>query len=164
MTTPVYLRDVVLPAASALLPAKMDTPAARALLIAIALQESQCIARRQYRNGPARGFWQFETAGVAGVLTHAASKERLYAVLLTLNYPPAVSALHEAIEHHDILAAVCARLLLWTDPRPIPALGEVEASFQMYLRTWRPRDWLTGGSHPADWTANYASGLALVEA
>ena len=57
--------------AFALLPPKMDSAAARVLVLAVALQESGFTARRQYGNGPARGYWQFEAGGgVIGVLAH----------------------------------------------------------------------------------------------
>src|SRR5687767_4170577 len=107
----------------------MDTPPARAMLIAIALQESRLITRAQYNHGPARGYWQFEVAGVAGVLTHSASKAHIYAALLTLNYPPATTAVHAAIEHNDVLACVCARLLLWTDAKPLPNASDAQAAW-----------------------------------
>jgi hypothetical protein len=156
VTTVAYLRRHVFPAAFALLPAKMDTPAARALLIAIALQESKTSARAQYNHGPARGFWQFETAGVAGVLTHSASKAYIYAALLTLCYPPATTAVHAAIEHNDVLAAVCARLLLWTDAKPLPNAAETQKAWELYARTWRP-----GRPHRDTWDANYAKAWAV---
>lgn len=150
MTTVAYLAAVVLPAAFALLPATMDTPAARAQLLAIALQESKCIARRQYGNGPALSFLQFEIGGVAGVLTHRASKERLYSVLLAMNYPPSAAAVHAATEHNDILACILGRLLLWTDAKPLPGPSDVDGAWALYLRTWRP-----GKPHRDTWDKCY---------
>lgn len=150
MKTADYLRDLVFPAAFALLPAKMDTPAARALLLTIALQESRCCTRYQFGGGPARGFFQFETGGIAGVVTHRASKSHLEAVCQTLLYPPAVSALYAAIEHNDVLATVCARLLLWTDAKPLPDPQDPQAAWEMYLRTWRP-----GKPRRASWDGFY---------
>jgi hypothetical protein len=131
---------------------------APAHLLAIALQESGCYARTQIGGGPARGFWQFEIGGgVTGVLTHPASKAHLYRVLLTLAYPPAASAVHAAIEHNDILAAVCARLLLWTDAKPLPGPTETEAGWQMYERTWRP-----GRPRPETWPDYYRQAWQMV--
>jgi hypothetical protein len=157
MTTPAYLHAVVFPAAFALLPPKMDTPNAKAMLLAIALQESGCLARAQYGRGPARSFHQFEVGGVAGVLTHGASREHLYRVLLTMVYPPSAAAVHAAIEHNDILAAVCARLLLWTDAKPLPGPTEAPAGWETYLRCWRP-----GKPHRGTWDAHYATAWRLV--
>lgn len=157
MTTTDYIRLHIFPAAFALLPSRMDTPAARAMLLAIGLQESRLSARVQYNHGPAKSLWQFEVAGVAGVLTHSASKAHIYAALLTLNYPPATTAVHTAIEHNDVLAAVCARLLLWTDAKPLPDATETEAAWSLYLRCWRP-----GRPHRDTWNANYAKAWSLV--
>ena len=52
-----YIRDVVIPAALHMLPGHMDSPEARAMLLAIGLQESKLTYRRQV-GGPAHGFWQ----------------------------------------------------------------------------------------------------------
>jgi len=49
------MEKAILPAL-AILPAKMDTPQARVMLLAIGLQESEFAHRRQMGNGPARGF------------------------------------------------------------------------------------------------------------
>ena len=58
MTLDQIMDDAVRPA-MALLPARMDTPEADCMLLAIGLQESRFVHRRQI-GGPARGFWQFE--------------------------------------------------------------------------------------------------------
>lgn len=61
------LEQVVVPGLE-LLPAKMDTPKARVMMLAIGMQESRFEHRKQI-GGPARGFFQFEEAGgVRGVL------------------------------------------------------------------------------------------------
>ncbi|MOA63587.1 hypothetical protein D3C78_1893600 [compost metagenome] len=56
-----------------------------------------------------------------------------------------------------MLAAALARLLLWTDPARLPALGEVAKSWELYLRTWRP-----GKPHRHTWDALYAQALEEV--
>lgn len=124
-----------MPAALAMLPAKMDSPEARALLVAIGLQESRFTHRRQQLNGPAHGFWQFESAGgVHGVLTHHATKPFIQPVLDALRYEP--SDCYYAIRDNDILACVFARLLLFSHPAPLPR--EAAAAWDYYLATWRP--------------------------
>ena len=102
--TPDYLRAHVLPAAYAVLPKAMQSPAATAMLIAIALQESKCCHRRQL-GGPARGLWQFELGGLRGVLSHKASKPHLANALEALSYPVTDDATvpYVAIEHNDVL-------------------------------------------------------------
>jgi hypothetical protein len=72
-----------LPAAAELLPpAMMKSPRAWAMLLAIGLQESKFLHRRQvvdakkHTFGPARGFWQFERGGgTAGVLQHTKTSD-----------------------------------------------------------------------------------------
>ena len=53
-----------------ILPPMMTSDAAKAMLLAIGMQESRLIHRKQI-GGPAMGLWQFERGGgVAGVLRH----------------------------------------------------------------------------------------------
>lgn len=144
----------ILPAAYSLLPARMSSPEATALLLAIGLQESRFQHRRQV-GGPARGFWQFERGGgVAGVLAHPASRPHLDVALSSLRYGTDLDSagLYALIEHNDVLAAVIARLLLWTDYRPLPAeAAGPDASWSAYVRNWRP-----GKPHRNTWDAFHA--------
>lgn len=143
--------------ALALLPPKMDSAEARVLLFAIALQESGFKSRRQYGNGPARGPWQFEaTGGVIGVLSHHATAQRARIVCGLRDVKPIVPDVHAALEFDDVLGAAFARLLLWTDRQPLPAIGDERAAWEYYLRTWRP-----GKPHAGRWPANYAEALRL---
>jgi hypothetical protein len=99
----------ILPAAFDVLPPAMNTPPARAMLLAIGLQESRFMFRRQQNYGPARGFWQFEKAGVRGVGKHKASVGHLHLALRALRYEALIGQtanLHYAIEDNDVLAAV----------------------------------------------------------
>ncbi len=144
--------------ALALLPTKMDTPAARVQLLAIGLQESRFLHRRQLGNGPARGLWQFErTGGVRGVLTHPASRELAYRICGLHEVAPVAAAVHPALETDDVLAAAFARLLMWTDGWRLPAVGDVQGAWDMYIRTWRP-----GKPHPQTWGGLYAQAVAEV--
>jgi hypothetical protein len=125
----------------ALLPAKFDTPEARVMLLAIGKQESRFEHRKQI-GGPAHGFYQFEKGGgVKGVLTHPASKPIIERVLIGLNIArmPAVCYDCLAEPEHDALATVFARLLLYTDPHPLPALNcDPSLAWDYYFRNWRP--------------------------
>lgn len=147
-----HLYRYILPAAFAVLPEKMATDAAEAMLMAIALQESECASRRQGGQGPARGFWQFELGGIKGVQTHPATARTLKAALSALCYSPTISAADAslAIEHNDVLACVFARLLLWTLPGKLPAIDEPNRAYTMYLAGWRP-----GKPKPLTWPGNY---------
>jgi len=146
------------PAAFALLPGVMDTPEARALLLAIGLQESGFRARRQ-RGGPARGFWQFEAeGGTAGVLSHAVSKLHAQHVCAELLYAPTVAACFPALEHNDVLACGFARLLLWTLPERLAGRGAPDRAWAQYLAAWRP-----GQPRRETWDAAHARAWALVD-
>lgn len=147
-----FIRAAVIPAAMKMLPAKLDSFEARVMLVAIGLQESRFEHRRQI-NGPARGFWQFESGGgVNGVLTHRATRPLILPVLDALQYEP--SECYHAIEHNDTLAAVFARLNLYWHPDAIPETAE--EAWLMYMETWRP-----GKPHRSSWDAFYAQAWAL---
>lgn len=151
----------VLPAALSLLPPEMDTPEARAMLLAIGLQESRFEHRRQ-AGGPARGFWQFERGGgVLGVVTHPSTKAHMDTATCALRYDGMIHCpedLYDAIEHNDVLACVCARLLLWSLPARLPRREEHAMGFAQYLQAWRP-----GRPHPSTWAGYYAQAWELVE-
>ena len=70
--TPREVRNGPLAEALLLLPAKMTSPQAEVMLLAIGLQESQFEHRCQLGNGPAKSFWQGEQGGgmVAGLLSY----------------------------------------------------------------------------------------------
>ncbi|OMG87693.1 hypothetical protein [Achromobacter xylosoxidans] len=162
MTLNSIVSDAINPAL-ALLPAGMDTPAARVMLLAIGLQESRFVHRRQI-GGPARGFWQFEKGtrasrgGVWGVYLHQASKDRLAALCKARSVSCDPDAIYAALEYDDVLAAGVARLLLWTDPKALPPLGDAGAGWALYLRTWRP-----GKPKPDSWPDIYRQAAAEVQ-
>lgn len=142
-------------ATCALLPPAFDSPAGKAMLMAIAMQESRWDERRQI-GGPARGFWQFEFGGIRGVLNHKVSQPIIRSVLdrLDYNYEPATS--YAAVEHNDVLAFAYARCLLWTIPDPLPIKGEAEEGWNQYIAGWRP-----GKPYRASWKAFYDQAWAL---
>ncbi len=147
--TPTQVNEEILTPALALLPANMDSERARCMLLTIGLQESKFKYRRQMNNGPAMGFWQFERGGgVNGVLTHPASRQHVLAVCGQRGIPANAQSIWAALETDDILAAFLARLLLWTDPKALPAPDDVDGSWEMYLRVWRP-----GKPHVKTWAA-----------
>jgi hypothetical protein len=152
----------VVDAALKILPRQMDTPEARVMMYAIGLQESEFIYRAQVLGGggkgPARGFWQFEErGGVRGVIHHDASRFWVAEACKRFGVEMATRPLWLTIEHQDVLAAVCARLLLFTDPKRLPALGDVRSAEACYLWNWRP-----GTPRPAHWPGNYKTALDFV--
>lgn len=161
------VNDTILTPALALLPARMDTPEARVELLAIGGQESGLSDRWQVvdkRNpeirGPARGLWQFEAGGgVAGVLSHPASKHFAATVCAIRGVAPRTRSVWTWLAEDDLLACCFARLLLLTDPRPLPALGDGAAGWDYYVRNWRP-----GKPHPSTWSGHYSRALATIGA
>lgn len=143
--------------ALALLPAAMDRPEARVMLLAIGLQESRFIYRRQI-SGPARGLWQFEQGGgIKGVLNHETTQTKARALCAAREVAAVPAAVYGRLEHDDVLAAGFARLLLFSDPRPLPQLGKSAEAWAYYLRNWRP-----GKPHPQTWSVFYAQACAAV--
>lgn len=68
------------------------------------------------------------------------------------------TAIWRALELDDLLAAAAARLLLFTDPRRLPELGDEKGGWNLYLRTWRP-----GQPHRDTWPGLYAQALSTLE-
>ena len=154
-----HIHEHTIPAALALLPGRMDSPAARAMLLAIGLQESKFTHRLQVPSGIAHGFWQFEkNGGVKGVLDHPVTSPIVTPICELLCYYAVSSVCYEAIVHNDVLACVFARLLLWTDPRALPAEHEHGKGWDIYRDQWRP-----GKPHPEAWPANFFEGWRLVK-
>jgi hypothetical protein len=130
------------------------------MILAIGLQESQFIHRQQLigtsrhwwqsLKGPAVSFFQFERAGINGVLRHHASREMALVVLDLLGYPEDVSVLWRAMKHNDLLAACFARLALWRLPERLPMQDEHMKGWDQYIEAWRP-----GKPHPERWADNY---------
>lgn len=156
MTPSQALHCIVSPAL-ALLPKRMDSPEAELMLLAIALQESRLVNRRQI-GGPARGFWQFERGGgVRGTLMHASSDDFARQLCADLCITADVDAIYSAIENCDLLACGFARLLLFTDAAPLPRIGDAAGAWNYYVRNWRP-----GKPHPETWPDMYARALAVL--
>lgn len=153
------LRDAVEPALDAL--AKLGVESddrARVMLLAIAGQESDWTDRRQRGGGPARGLWQFERGGgVLGVLTHARTFQAAARFCQDRGVQPVASEVWAALERDDVLAAGVARLLLWSDPLPLPE--EERAAWECYLRLWRP-----GRPRPERWPACWRAAREAVGA
>lgn len=159
----------VIPAGYSLLPERMNSKAATAMLLAMGLQESKFLHRRQIvrggKLGPARGLWQFEEGGgVRGVLEHRSSREPALHALRELRYQTngrvitSRPVIHAALEHNDVLACCFARLLLFTLPGALPARHQPGIGWSQYLEAWRP-----GAPHPETWPAYFAEAWDRVE-
>lgn len=151
MTPANLLRLAVNPAHEMLEPLGVKSDArARVLSLAIAGQESVWTHRLQIQ-GPARSFWQFEQGGgVRGVLNHPASTTKIAAICDALSVACTEINVYGAMAYQDVLAAAMARLLLYTDPAPLPAIDDVDTAWSYYCRTWRP-----GLPHRSTWAERY---------
>ena len=167
MTPELLLKTAIIPALG-MLDSKLDTPAARAMLIAISAQESGLRARRQMleagkpwwesRPGAANGLFMFERdGGVRGVMRHAAASAIVLPVIDALLYPRDPYAVHEALIHNDVLACVLARALLYSTPDAMPRPNEADKGWAIYLKAWRP-----GKAHPEAWENNYRTAWEVV--
>lgn len=157
--------------ALALLPARMDSARARVMLLAIGLQESAFRDRRQLilvkrqgrtqlvAEGPAKSFWMGERGGglVHGVRVHPATRQHAAKLYALRGVAARDVAIWNAIERDDVLAAGLARLLLFTDPYALPALGNEQLAWETYVRCWRP-----GKPRRDDWDGYYRQALAFV--
>jgi hypothetical protein len=181
ISTAVAVSKIIRPALK-LLPPVMTSAAAMVAILAIFLQESNLAhrwqvidARQPGRKGPARGLGQFEKGtkasrgGVWGVYLHASSRYWLAQVCEKLGVEFHPAAIWAALESNDALAVCVSRLLLFTDPKPLPAVGDEEAAFQYYLRNWRPGAYTRGNAAQradlrAKWARNYRYALTAVQA
>ena len=128
---------------------------AQVLLLAIAGQESGWQNIAQEGGGPGRGPWQFEPETCRELMFNPASEAAHTKVCMALGIVP--SRAYGAILSEPNLAVAFARLDLWCDPHPLPALGDQDGAWEYYLRCWRP-----GIPRPDDWGANYHAALAAI--
>lgn len=173
--TPIELYETAIQPAFAMLPGNMESKEATLMLLAIPLQESGLNARRQLiteviegrkklvPKGPAISFWQFEEGnsrsrgGVWGVLNHFRVGPMAKAICETLGVKPTAPEVWSAMETNDVLAACMARLLLYSSPKALPKIGDVQGAWKLYEDTWRP-----GKPHPEKWPAHYATAKAAL--
>lgn len=138
--------------ALAWLPPKMTSAEAKVEMLTIGLQESRFEHRWQVLNdptkkGPARSFWQGEQGGgmVAGVMSHPATSALARAACEAHGVAFTTGAVWAAIENNDVLAAILARLLLWSEPGALPLVTDEAGGWALYLRAWRPGAYARGG-------------------
>lgn len=154
----------------AMLPMKMGTVEAQVMLIAIALQESELAIRHQRvqgkpdAKGPARGLLQFEKGtpksrgGIWGVYLHQSSSGTLKDVCDARGIAFDADSIYAGVEADDVFAVAVARLLMWTDSKPLPKVGDTMGAWECYERIWRP-----GKPKPAKWPRNHAVAVTTID-
>ena len=149
--------ETIIEPALRILPPQMSSLRARAMMLAIGMQESRLTHRRQI-NGPARGLWQFERGGgVAGVLRHPLTQGHAATLCWRCGNAGTTASVYHALESDDVLAAGFARLLLWTLPGVLPVRGQAEEGWRQYIAAWRP-----GKPHRHTWDEFYEEAWATV--
>lgn len=166
MTPDLFAQKILIPALGELSPVidiPYSTEAAR-FLLAIALQESGLLSRFQLLTkglsmpGPGRGWWRLEQGGgVLSVFLGAKTKEKAIRLCEYCQVLPRTDAVHRAVEGHDLLSTGFARLLLWTDPTPLPQ--DAEAGWVQYRNYWAQRNAsqspVSHGSSSERWAAHW---------
>lgn len=151
-----FVDSIIDPALRALPLLLPDTPNARRILLAIAIQETNLASRYQVLDGgsagPARGWWQFERIGVEGVMQARPSTTRALCDACFVLYTPA--AVWRALEGHDKLAVGFARMLLLTHAAALPT--KEQDGWNQYIELWRP-----GKPSRTRWNRSWAA--AVVE-
>ena len=151
-----FATDIIRRTYAEVLPGKFESLAATVLLVAIGLQESRFKYRQQI-GGPARSYWQMEKGGgIAGVLRHPSTARHAEAVCVLRGIEATPDAVYAAMLYDDPLGCAFARLLLYSDPRPLPEPGQIVTSWDYYIRNWRP-----GKPHRSTWDSLYSDALGV---
>lgn len=167
MTPEIFVDRVLIPGAqfAESVAGLVSTKPALQQLGTIAGQESnwthrfQMVSGSRTAAGPARGFWQFEQGALLGssgskqwgIMVHEKTGSRLRQVCDYLDVVFDPVTIHRALEGNDELAYVCARLLLLSDPKALPANSN-EGWSCYNERTWRP-----GKPHPEVWPSKWSA-------
>ena len=136
------VKQIALDPAYKLLPGKMKSDEATVMLLSIIGQESDFRHQSQV-GGPAAGLAQFEAGGgIRGVINHSKSSAYARDVCHALGVPFTVDDVYAALKSAgpgmDALDAAFARLLLWTEPDPLPRVSDADTAFFYYVDAWRP--------------------------
>lgn len=151
------VNEIAITPALLLFPPKLTSPAARVMLLAIGQQESRFIYRCQV-GGPARSFWQFEKGGgVHGVMTHPMTTALCRVLCKARSVDFDINAVYAAMEFDDVLGAGMARLLLYSDAAPLPAINDAQGAWDCYVRNWGP-----GKPRRETWDAFHAAAVAAI--
>jgi len=147
-------------AALSVLPARLTSGAARAMLVAIALQESDLRHRRQI-GGPALSYLMWEPgedSALPGVLKHPATKDMARDFIAALDYTGLdAEELRQATVYDCTLSAGLGRLLLYTLPMALPQRHDSTEAWGQYMQAWRP-----GKGKPERWLTRWLAAWELI--
>lgn len=166
MTPELFLKTAIVPGVTYLRDKGIaDTLAARRMLLAIPLQESGFLHRRQVvadgtETGPASSFYQMESGPMSGcneLLVNVRLKSFTEQACRDFNVVPTRLGIWQAIQFNDVFAVICARLLLYMLPAALPTLQD--DGWNQYVAAWHP-----GKPHPKTWAAAWATADRVVKA
>ncbi len=170
LVTPAALLNTAILPALRLLPPQMLSDNAAALILMICIQESDLRSRwqivdvnRPQVKGPARGFPQFEKGtrtsrgGVWGCYLHEASRFWLADLCKVRGIAFTPDEIWLSMEKDDIFAMGVARLMLFTDPKKLPDMGNASACWETYKRIWHP-----GRPKPDSWPRAHTETLTAI--
>lgn len=126
-------------------------------LLAIAGQESGWSHRTQQPVAYAHSFWQFERGGILGLMRDDETSKQVVVLCGMAGVPFQSTAIwnYMAKSEADNFSAAMSRLLLWTDPSPLPKT--MDDGFDYYVRNWRP-----GKPSETRWAAVYQQAVAAI--
>jgi hypothetical protein len=151
ITTPIFaqLRSlVIVPVLGQL---GLDSPAARNLVLGTAAQESGGAFLAQYPTGPARGFWQIESATHQDLLDRFLPSRPDLATTLAALRASEPAADQQLATNLAYAAAIC-RLLYFRIPEDLPAATDLPA-LGAYWKRWYNTE--AGAGTAAEWTASF---------
>lgn len=136
----------------------LASPAAVALVLGTAVEESGLGALKQLGGGPARGFWQVEPATHDDVTARVVTRyphlhERLSEIAGL--WPSRIEQLATNLCYG---AAIC-RLKYYLDPLPLPAADDIDALGVAYKRIYNTA---LGKGSAEKWAKNYRSHVAHI--
>lgn len=163
MTPEEFYHTVLTPALNKIEKFAPDMPRSRALevlMTSISGVEANWTDRAQSPSGMAHGLFQMQQNDIEDIMANPASRaifeqgmeewgiktptaEHLFGIL--------------ASAEGDSMAVFLARLNLWCDPHPIPAVDVEQEMYAYYLDTWRP-----GVKPPARFAWAYGQALIAV--
>lgn len=159
-----FLLHTIMPAAEWLGPVmgrRMDEPQRLVLALAIAIEETSLDHRRQVlkggRYGKGRSWWQNEggsQASIGRLMNHPTLSRPLKQLCIEQTIPWDLASIYEAVAWHDLLAAVIALLLIFSDAQPVPDVTDEYGMWGYYWRCWQPgayRNWKPGDPQGERW-------------
>lgn len=139
-----YLMKQILIPALKFLPPQLDSINVRVLLLSIGFQESGFVSRVQVKDDNmqddivGKGFYQFTYIACKDVYEFQTNRFNFLDILNQLRIQNSARAVHTAIQFHDILATITARIFLYQSPLSVPCCDDYKSMWYIYKSRWRP--------------------------